>query len=82
MKKTLLFAIDPATEETIVSESAKGSYQIQPIERIPRQYNQLLYDAVALLSNMAKAPELNDAAFRAMDKVCGLLYTQHVEVKG
>lgn len=81
MKKTLLFAIDPAKEETIVSESAKGSYQIQPIERIPCQSNPLLYDAVALLSNMTKAQELDNDAFRAMDKVCQLLYLQHVKAK-
>ena len=77
MKKTLLFAIDPTTEEIIVSESAKGSYQIQPVERIQRQSNALLYEAVTLLSNMAKAPDLDDAAFRAMDKVCQLMYAQH-----
>lgn len=77
MKKTLLFAIDPTTEEIIVSESAKGSYQIQPVERIQRQSNALLHEAVTLLSNMAKAPDLDDAAFRAMDKVCQLMYAQH-----
>jgi hypothetical protein len=79
MKSTLLFAIDPTTEETIVSESAKGSYQIRPIERIPRARNGLLYEAVSLLSHMAKAPDLDDAAFRAMDKVCQLMYAKHRE---
>jgi hypothetical protein len=77
MKTTLLFAIDPATEETIVSESAKGSYQIQPIERIPRASHELLYDAVSFLSRMAQSADLDAAAFKAMDKVCTLLYAQH-----
>jgi len=77
MKTTLLFAIDPAKEETIVSESAKGSYQIRPIERIPRASNGLLYEAVALLSRMARAADLDAAAFTSMDKTCALLYAQH-----
>jgi len=77
MKTTLLFAIDPATEETIVSESAKGSYQIHPIERIPRASHELLYEAVALLSRMARAADLDAAAFSSMDKVCALLHAQH-----
>lgn len=77
MKTTLLFAIDPNTEETIVSESAKGSYQIQPIERIPRASHELLYEAVSLMSRMAQAAELDAAAFKSMDKVCALLYARH-----
>jgi hypothetical protein len=28
---------------------------------------------------MAKAPDLDDAAFRAMDKVCQLMYAKHRE---
>lgn len=77
MKKTLLFAIDPTTEEIIVSESAKGSFQIQPVERIQRQSNALLYQAVTLLNNMAKAPDLDTTVFSSMDKVCQLMYAHH-----
>lgn len=77
MKKTLLFAIDPTKEEIIVSASAKGSYQVQPVERMPRQTNELLYDAVALLSAMTDSPHFNMAVFRSMDKVCQLMYAQH-----
>ena len=77
MNKTLLFAIDPTKEETIVSESAKGSYQIQPIERVPRQSNPLFFQAVALLSQMAKEDNLDASVFTSMDKVCQKLYAQH-----
>lgn len=80
MKKTLLFAIDRITEETVVSESAKGSRQIQLIERIPRATHPLLYDAVHLLTQLTQNPHFNAAAFKAMDKVCQLLYASIKEV--
>lgn len=81
MKKTLLFAIDPNTGETIVSESEKGSRQITPLARIPRRENATLYDAVALLTALTKAPDFDPAVFKAMDKVCQLLYARQAEVK-
>jgi hypothetical protein len=40
MSPSNLFAIDQKTEEVIVSESPKGSYQINFIERITRQENE------------------------------------------
>ena len=75
MKKTLLFAIDRSTTETIVSESAKGSAQIQLIERIPQHSLPLLYHAVDLLTQLSQATPFNASAFKAMDKVCQSLYT-------
>lgn len=77
MSKTLLFAIDPTKEETIVSESAKGSYHVQQLERIPRQSNVMLYEAVSLLSSMAKASDFDAGTFKAMDKVCQLIYAKN-----
>ena len=79
MKKTLLFAVDANKEETIVSESAKGSYQIQPVERITRLAAPLLYQAVALLGQMAKDANLDAKVFSSMDKVCQMLYAQYKE---
>ena len=43
---SLLFAIDKNTEETLVSESQKGSNKIEFIERIPRNDNEVLFNAV------------------------------------
>ena len=43
MKKTILFAVDLNTEETIVSESQKGSNKVIFIERIQRTKNELLF---------------------------------------
>jgi hypothetical protein len=74
MSTNNLFAIDQKTEEVIVSESPKGSNQINFIERISRQENELLYNSVTILTSISKAPDLEVAIFKAMDKVCQLIY--------
>ena len=81
MNKTLLFAIDLKTEEIIVSESPKGSNQINLIERISRQQNEILYNAVVTLTSITKAPIMDVAIFKAMDKVCQMIYGKHKETK-
>lgn len=77
----MLFAIDPKTEETIVSASAKGSTNINFIERIGRQDNDILYNAVVTLTSITHAPNFDIAVFKAMDKVCQLVYNKHKESK-
>lgn len=74
MSTNNLFAIDPKTEEVIVSESPKGSNKINLIERIKRQENELLYNAVIILTTISQAPDLDVPIFKAMDKVCQLIY--------
>lgn len=74
MKKTLLFAIDPNTQETIISETEKGSNKVDFLERIPRASNNLLFDSVVLLTNITRSPNFDPATFKAMDKVCQLIY--------
>jgi hypothetical protein len=74
MSTNNLFAIDPKTEEVIVSESPKGSNKINFIERIKRQENELLYNAVTILTTISQAPDLDLPIFKAMDKVCQLIY--------
>jgi hypothetical protein len=74
MKKTILFAIDPNTQETIVSETEKGSNKVNFLERIPRTQNDLLYDAVVIMTKMTKSPDFDLAIFKAMDKVCQMIY--------
>ena len=81
MKKTVLFAIDLITEETIVSESQKGSNKVIFIERIHRSKNELLFDAVATLTRITNSPNFDIAIFKAMDKVCEMIYNKHVEIK-
>ena len=76
MSTNKLFAIDQKTEEIIVSESPKGSNQINFIERISRQENELLYDAVIILTTISQAPDLDVPIFKAMDKVCQLIYVK------
>lgn len=76
---TRLFAIDQQTDELIVSESPKGSTKIEFIERLKRTENETLYNAVLTLTGIASAPKLNASAFKAMDKVCQLLYDAYCE---
>ena len=81
MKKTILFATDFNTEETIVSESQKGSNKVNFIERIHRNENELLFDAVATLTKITKSPNFDIAIFKAMDKVCQMIYDKQIENK-
>jgi len=81
MNKTMLYAIDLKTEEIIVSESPKGSNQINLIERIGRQENEILYNAVVTLTSISRAPKMDVAIFKAMDKVCQMIYSKHKETK-
>jgi len=75
----LLFAVDTNTEEVIVSESPKGSNKVSLIERITRNENEMLYNAAVTLTSITKAPNFDVAIFKAMDKVCQLIYTKHKE---
>lgn len=73
----LLFAIDQNTQEIIVSNSPKGSNKINFIERIRRQENDTLFNAVATLTNISKASDFDISIFNAMDKVCQMIYNKH-----
>jgi len=77
MKKTILFSIDLNTEETLVSESEKGSNKVNFIERISRNENELLFDAVVTLTKITNSTNFDIAIFNAMDKVCQLIYNKY-----
>jgi hypothetical protein len=81
MKKTFLFAIDFKSEEILVSESEKGVNKVNFIERIERNTNELLFDAVVVLTRIANSTDVDLAIFKAMDKVCQMVYTKHIENK-
>jgi hypothetical protein len=81
MNKNLLFAIDKNTEEVIVSESTKGSNKINFIERINSQDNEILYHAVETLTSISKSANFDTATFKAMDKVCQMIYNKQKETK-
>ena len=70
----MLFAIDSNTEEVIVSDSPKGSNKINFIERIGRQKNELLYNAVLTLTSITNDSNFDSSLFKAMDKVCQIIY--------
>lgn len=72
-----LFAIDQQTEEVIVSESPKGSNQINFVERISREDNEVLYNSVVTLTSITKSSPLDMSVFKSMDKVCQLVYTKY-----
>ena len=77
----MLFAIDTHTEEVIVSDSPKGSNKVNFIERIRRQDNADLFKAVELLTSISSASNFNTSIFKAVDKVCQLIYNQQKETK-
>jgi outer membrane lipoprotein-sorting protein len=79
MNKNLLFAVDTNTEEVIVSESPKGSNKINFIERVGRNDNEMLYNAVVTLTGITKSPAFDTSIFKAMDKVCQMIYNKHKE---
>lgn len=81
MNKNILFAIDTNTEEVIVSDSPKGSNKINFIERIGRQDNVILYSAVVTLTSLTNASNFDTTIFKAMDKVCQMIYNKHKETK-
>lgn len=74
---SILFAIDSNTEETIVSESQKGSNKINFIERVKRSDNEVLFNAVVTLTSITKAANFDIKIFNAMDKVCQLIYSKY-----
>jgi hypothetical protein len=79
MKNNFLFAIDTATEEVIISDSPKGSNKINLIERISRKDNEILYSAVVTLTAITKASNFDGSLFKAMDKVCQMIYKKYKE---
>ena len=74
----LLFAIDQNTQEIIVSESPNGSNKINFIERIRRQENDMLFNAASTLTSISKASDFDISIFKAMDKVCQMIYNKHI----
>jgi hypothetical protein len=75
----MLFALDTKTEEIMVSDSPKGSNEIIFIERIKRQDSEVLYNAVITLTGITKVSNFDITIFKAMDKVCQLIYNKHKE---
>lgn len=74
-----LFAIDTNTKEIIISDSPKGTNKINFIERITLQDNENLYKAVELLTNISRATNIDTTLYKAMDKVCQMIYNKHKE---
>ena len=81
MSKNILFAIDTNTEEVIVSDSPKGINKINFIERIGRQEKVILYNAVVTLTSITNTSNIDTTIFKAMDKVCQMIYNKHKETK-
>jgi hypothetical protein len=81
MKNNFLFAIDLNKEEVIVSESPKGSNKVVFIERISKRENEIFYSAVITLTYITKDSNFDMAIFKAMDKVCQLIYIKLKETK-
>lgn len=74
-----LFAIDTNTKEIIISDSPKGTNKINFIERITLQDNENLYKAVELLTTISRATNIDTTLYKAMYKVCQMIYNKHKE---
>ncbi|MCL9769257.1 hypothetical protein NAT47_02410 [Flavobacterium sp. HXWNR69] len=81
MEKIFLFALDSNTQEVIVSDSSKGSNQINFIERIKQTDNELLYSAVQTLTLITKSPNFDISIFNSMEKICKSIYNKHKKLK-
>ncbi|MFM9825644.1 hypothetical protein [Flavobacterium sp.] len=81
MNTNIMFAVDLKTKEIIVSDSPKGSNTINFLERINQQDHTILYDAVILLTNIINTSNPNITVFKAMDKVCQILYKKYKETE-
>ena len=77
----ILFAIDEKTSEIIISESPKGSTKINFLERINRKDNETLYNAVLTMTGISKEENIDMSLFKAIDKVCQMLYSKYKEKK-
>ena len=69
-----LFALDETTNEVVVSESPNGSNSINFVERVKRKDDELLFQAVSILTIISKSPNFDVKIFKAMDRVCQLIY--------
>ena len=74
MKSNFLFAIDSNKEEIIVSESKQGSNKVDFIERVNRQDNEILFNAVVTLTSITESSNFDLLIFKSMDKVCQIIY--------
>ncbi len=79
MNKNFLFALDTDNKEVIVSNSPKGTNKINFIERVSLKDNEILYNAVHTLTSISKSSNFNINFYTAMDKVCQMIYNNHVE---
>ncbi len=77
-----LFAIDPQTEEIIVSQSPKGSVKIEAVERIGKNNHAVLFHAVSALTLLSREQEINMTLFKAMDAICQKIYLSHLNSNG
>lgn len=77
----MLFAVDFNTEEIIVSDSPGRSNKVNFVERIRREDNDILFNAVVTLTSIAGNSNFDIAIFKAMDKVCQMIYNKHKAVK-
>lgn len=73
----MLFSIDKNTDEIIVSQSSKGSVKVKFVERIRRDNNEILYNAVSTLVSISQSNNIDAIVFELMDKVCHLIYKKY-----
>ena len=76
-----LFAIDFDKKEVINSESLKGTNKIKFIERIKKDDNEIMFNAVITLNSISKSTNFDTKIFKSMDKVCQAIYENYRKSK-
>lgn len=77
MSHSLLFAIDKENQEVVISTSNDGSKKIENKDSIKKSENISLFNAVITLKSLTESDDLDIKVFKAMQKVCEMIYKNH-----
>lgn len=77
MSHSLLFAIDKENQEVVISTSNDGSKKIENKDSIKKSENISLFNAVITLKSLIESDDLDIKVFKAMQKVCEMIYKNH-----
>ena len=70
----LLFAIDPETEEVVISSSNNGSNDISSISRVSQDQNPELHAKVSELDKLVHSGDFSAKKFKDIHKQCADLW--------
>tara|TARA_Y100000991_G_scaffold209639_1_gene190024 strand:- start:149 stop:397 length:249 start_codon:yes stop_codon:yes gene_type:complete len=81
MNDDYLFAVDLYKHEVLVSESSTKGNKISFVERIKKNDNETIFNAVVTLKSITDSSDFDNKTFKLMDKICQVIYKKHKESK-